>query len=1699
MYTDPTKPLPIATEKKDYIGVVYKAIIEIGNARYNNSGNMESLTEKVEAEQTLAEQRIAKFASDTDIDLKAHTDLRGPVHGETKESVGLGNVDNWPMASVAEHRTGTVKNKFAHPEGLAALVKDRLTIDPDLYIRSRILPLASGGNLGSVPQIDYRWTDGDIGDTLLDPSQYYGDTGFSFSTENGVRVYPSMTGAEVLTQVVASPGQPKTAITPLGGTQVRVYNRNIDMRRMRPSVLRGYSDVEPQNRLLQSSRNLFDRSALFYMEGANTMARSFNKIRLPFDILKAPNRGKNWDGILESRENLVYNIRSYFVNQDLGWGNDIYLVIKTDVFDFVDQGLDAKNGPGVAAEVIASLGQEYVTKTYTLPASGKFHSFVHPEGGNAICIKLRDIIAYTDTQKADLWAALNTRAATSISFAWSNRLKGVFTLRIPVGFYSKDATKYTSYYVDLMYACTEQASNHSVAINVQTLRTLDDSLQILSANLQVNKAGRFIEYPASVAGNPFDPRVFNGSFDSNGGHVRVYTMYNRQYVGYYQHNVDGPLTWINNGDTIRPNLEKFLFKQMSTINNDGFYGDHLRHIPVRQTDSTNEYITLTRDWLNEYRWCYTTVALDTEVAPVTAAGRNIGPKRITNEWFDPPSGGIPSFVVSNEESADVISSLPHVFNTQNQFKGYGTYQLSTDTKNPISFSGVLDIDDAILNWVAINGGGWTTSHKQLFYYRNQLFWFSQTTSAAEIKADGTDCYYGVITNIIIETVGAKTVLKVNGDVAANATVKPLKVNTKATLSIDRKTINGLDSFDATDIYIMRTGVAAGVTTRLCMVNLGPFNNIYLPFNITSNAAGVYDINPVASGHLDPFFTYGANGFAVDYDKLIGYGVKSPDRLHINMQSPVMLNKMMWTLGKTPGNYQLFSETRGPLITNNGIMNNYEGACIYPVGSIVTVGGSNVPIKKPLIANTSDYPDDELMVTLDGSIPVLYSKQNNPKGYPIEPNSGCVPAGFIQGTTFRYFDSDGWKNSLLPVIDGFAMNFYGYGSSFPAFMGTFGAQAPINRFFLQQKATVLTWNTTVGRKINIGAGSNVTIKVNSAVQSYDGSGVFNIPGSFTGNVTVEITGMSSYVWSAGLVEIVQFGSLISSLNFAGCAAFKCTPTPPASIKNYTGLFAGTTAASIDGMQNWNVSGVTNMSGMFQGAVNFNQNLNNWNTSNVTNMSSMFRGCTVYNQPMGNWNVAKVETFENMFRDAQAFNQALPWNTARCWVFRGMFRGALAFNGNISNWNVSSGGDFSYMFEGCTAFNIALQSWRPAAATTMKGMFKNTTAFNSLLTGWYFPVLLDVSEMFMNAKAFNRPLAGWDTGSWINTMSMFEGTVAFGANGECPLSNFNMSKVTNAYRMFNSSNFNSAISGWSFGSAANIAEMFGITANFNQPIADWDVSSVLNAANMFNHAAAYNQDMVGMDWSSCEDFTGMFQETTVFDGDLSNWTFMETGEIVTESMFAGAKAFTGKGLETWTTSNFVNMKGMFKSALVFNGEVTLWDVSKVTTFFETFYEATAFNQILSSWTPVSGTNFRNMFRLAILFNCDLENWDMSNATDISDMFREAAAFNGLVGTWNTSNVTAMNGVFVSAVSFNQDVGEWDVSKVTNFTQMFGGTHLFNQDISGWDTSEATTMEGMFNSAIAFNQDLSGWNVSKVTNHVNFDNNTTAWVLPKPNFPS
>ena len=129
-----------------------------------------------------------------------------------------------------------------------------------------------------------------------------------------------------------------------------------------------------------------------------------------------------------------------------------------------------------------------------------------------------------------------------------------------------------------------------------------------------------------------------------------------------------------------------------------------------------------------------------------------------------------------------------------------------------------------------------------------------------------------------------------------------------------------------------------------------------------------------------------------------------------------------------------------------------------------------------------------------------------------------------------------------------------------------------------------------------------------------------------------------------------------------------------------------------LNNWDVSKVWNMSGMFYRASTFNQPLNNWDVSNVEDMSDMFLDASTFNQPLDNWNVSNVTDMAFMFSDTERFNQPLDkWNVSKVEDMGSMFRSAKTFNQPLNNWDVSKVENMTGMFRGAKNFNQPLDKW------------------------------------------------------------------------------------------------------------------------------------------------------------------------------------------------------------------------------------------------------------------------------------------------------------------------------------------------------------------------------------------------------------------------
>ena len=75
----------------------------------------------------------------------------------------------------------------------------------------------------------------------------------------------------------------------------------------------------------------------------------------------------------------------------------------------------------------------------------------------------------------------------------------------------------------------------------------------------------------------------------------------------------------------------------------------------------------------------------------------------------------------------------------------------------------------------------------------------------------------------------------------------------------------------------------------------------------------------------------------------------------------------------------------------------------------------------------------------------------------------------------------------------------------------------------------------------------------------------------------------------------------------------------------------------------------------------------------------------------------------------------------------------------------------------------------------------------------------------------------------------------------------------------------------------------------------------------------------------------------------------------------------------------------------------------------------------------------------FNGDISKWDVSKVTNMEGMFYGARTFNGDISKWDTSKVTDMAYMFFGARTFNGDISRWNLCTVRSSDKMFHMTAL------------------------------------------------------------
>lgn len=112
----------------------------------------------------------------------------------------------------------------------------------------------------------------------------------------------------------------------------------------------------------------------------------------------------------------------------------------------------------------------------------------------------------------------------------------------------------------------------------------------------------------------------------------------------------------------------------------------------------------------------------------------------------------------------------------------------------------------------------------------------------------------------------------------------------------------------------------------------------------------------------------------------------------------------------------------------------------------------------------------------------------------------------------------------------------------------------------------------------------------------------------------------------------------------------------------------------GLETWDVSHITDMSGMFVKCKNFTgKEIEHWNVKNVKNFSEMFGGCPNFNADLSRWNVSNAEKMLSMFSGCENFTgKGLEkWDVSNVTGMYHIFYNCKKITGkSIEKWNLDS---------------------------------------------------------------------------------------------------------------------------------------------------------------------------------------------------------------------------------------------------------------------------------------------------------------------------------------------------------------------------------------------------------------------------------------------
>ena len=322
----------------------------------------------------------------------------------------------------------------------------------------------------------------------------------------------------------------------------------------------------------------------------------------------------------------------------------------------------------------------------------------------------------------------------------------------------------------------------------------------------------------------------------------------------------------------------------------------------------------------------------------------------------------------------------------------------------------------------------------------------------------------------------------------------------------------------------------------------------------------------------------------------------------------------------------------------------------------------------------------------------------------------------------------------------------------------------------------------------------------------------------------------------------------------------------------------------------LSNVTSLSQMFNGATSLNQSLATWDVSNVTDMTNMLDNTALstenYSDTLKNWS-----QLENL-------NSEVTLGAAGLTYFSCIEPAVYKLLNRPNLWAITDDG----AVDGCSPRPF-ITTWKTTTANEsitiptfsdetydydidwdndgvwdLRGVTGDAT-HSYLQPGTYTVRIRGVfPRIYFNFQGSNYKIQSveqWGDIEWTNMNNAFWGCTNLQINAtDAP----DLQKVTDLSGMFAFAYaMNAPLNHWNVSSIVNMRSMFEYASSFNQPLNDWDVSQVTTMLGMFNNATAFNQSLATWNVSNVTNMGSMLDYTALstdhYSSILKVWSQLE----------------------------------------------------------------------------------------------------------------------------------------------------------------------------------------------------------------------------------